>query len=73
MLVFILFLIVDLILIYRPIPILAFPIMMFFLYVAIVDFLPMEATTLPYNPHLSVFFIIFCALGILVNGLEVRR
>ena len=73
LIIFILFLLIDLILIYRPIPILAFPVMVFFFYVAVTEFLPLPETTLPMNPLTSVFFIIFCALGILVNGLDLRR
>lgn len=72
-LIFILFLMIDIILIYKPVPILAFPVMIFFFYVAVTDFLPLSETTLPMNPLTSVFFIIFCALGILVNGLDLRR
>jgi len=73
MIVFVLFLFIDLILIYKPVPILAFPIMVFFLYIGIKEFFPLPDTTLPFNPLLSVFFLIFCGLGILVNGLDLRR
>jgi len=71
--IFILFLFIDLILIYKPVPILAFPIMVFFIYVGIIDFFPMPSSVIPMNPLTSVFFLIFCALGILVNGLDLKR
>jgi len=71
--IFILFLFIDLILIYRPVPILAFPVMVFFIYVGIIDFFPMSSSVIPMNPLTSVFFLIFCALGILVNGLDLKR
>jgi len=73
MIIFILFLFIDLILIYRPVPILAFPIMVFFLYISITQFFPLSSSSIPMNPYTSVFFIVFCAIGILVNGLDVKR
>lgn len=73
LIIFIIFLFIDLILIYRPIPILAFPVMIFFVYVGIIEFFPLSENVLPFNPMLSVFFLIFCSLGIIVNGLELRR
>lgn len=73
LIIFILFLFIDLMLIYRPVPILAFPIMVFFLYVGVFEFLPLSEASIPMNPLTSVFFIIFCAIGILVNGLDVMK
>ena len=73
MIVFILFLFIDLILIYKPVPIIAFPIMSFFFYIGVTVFLPLSNTIIPMNPMFSVFFIIFCALGMLVNGLDLRK
>lgn len=71
-LVFIIFLFIDLLLIYKPIPILAFPVMLFFTYIGITEFYPLSNTILPFNPITSVFFLIVCSLGILVNALDVR-
>jgi len=73
MIIFILFLFIDLILIYRPIPILAFPIMVFFLWIGITQFFPLNSSTIPMNPYTSIFFLVFCGIGILVNGLDVKR
>lgn len=73
LIMFIIFLFIDLILIYKPVPILAFPIMTFFFYVGIFEFFPLSDNVLPMNPMTSAFFLIFCSLGILVNGLELRR
>lgn len=73
LIIFILFLFIDLILIYKPVPILAFPIMVFFLWFGITEFFPLPNTTLPMNPLTSVFFIIFCGIGILVNGLDLMK
>ena len=72
-LIFIFFFMVDIMLIYKPVPILAFPVMVFFLYFAITKFLPLSSSVIPMNPMTSVFFIIFCAIGILVNGLNVMK
>lgn len=71
--VFIIFLFIDLILIYKPIPVLAFPVMVFFLYVGITEFFPLSSFVLPMNPLTSIFFLVFCSLGILVNGLDLKR
>lgn len=68
--IFILFLFIDIILIYRPVPILAFPIMGFFIYIGVFTFYPLPSTSLPLNPELSIFFIFFCALGLFVNALD---
>lgn len=73
LIIFIIFLFIDLILIYKPVPILAFPIMLFFIYIGIFNFYPLSDSILPMNPITSVFFLILCSLGILVNGLDVRR
>ena len=55
--IFILFLFIDLILIYRPIPILAFPVMIFFLYIGIKEFFPLSSSVIPMNPYTSIFFL----------------
>lgn len=73
LIIFILFLFIDLILIYKPVPILAFPVMVFFLWFGIEKFFPLAESDLPMNPYTSIFFLIFCALGILVNGLDIRK
>jgi len=71
--IFILFLFIDLILIYKPVPVLAFPVMVFFLWLGIDQFFSLPSSDLPMNPYTSIFFLFFCALGILVNGLDLRR
>lgn len=73
LIIFVIFLFIDLILIYRPVPILAFPVMIFFLYVAVFNFFPLSSSSIPMNPLTSTFFIIVCALGILVNALDTRK
>jgi len=73
LIIFILFLFIDLILIYKPIPVLAFPVMVFFLWIGITQFFPLPNTSLPMNPYTSIFFLVFCALGILVNGLDLQK
>lgn len=70
-LLFVMFVAVDLILIYKPVPILAFPIMIFFLYYGITNFLP--ETELLYNPSTSFFFLLLCSIGLLVNALDYNR
>ena len=62
----------DLIFIYRPMPILAFPMMVFFLFIGITEFLPLSSASLPFNPITSFFFLLLCSLGILVNALELK-
>lgn len=73
LIIFILFLFIDLILIYRPVPILAFPVMVFFLWVGITQFFSLSSASIPMNPYTSIFFIFFCGIGILVNGLDVMK
>jgi len=73
LIIFILFLFIDLILIYKPVPILAFPVMLFLLWFGITQLFPLSDSVLPMNPYTSIFFLVFCALGILVNGLDLKR
>lgn len=73
LIIFILFLFIDLILIYKPVPVLAFPVMVFFLYIGITQFYPLSNSHIPMNPYTSIFFLIICGLGILVNGLDIRK
>lgn len=73
LMIFILFLFIDIILIYRPIPILAFPIMSFFIYTGVTTFYKLPSTSLPMNPELSIFFMFFCVLGLLVNALDFSK
>ena len=73
LIIFILFLFIDLILIYKPVPVLAFPVMVFFLWFGISEFFPLNDSVLPMNPYTSIFFLVFCALGILVNGLDLKK
>lgn len=72
MLIYILFFAIDLILIYKPVPIVAFPSMIMFLYVGITEFISLSDVDIPLNPITSVVFIIFVALGILRNGMEFK-
>lgn len=72
-LIFILFLFIDLILIYRPIPIVAFPIMLFFFYFAVTEFWNLSNSVIPFNPLTTIFFIMFVALGLLRNAIDFRE
>lgn len=72
LMIFIIFLFIDLILIYKPVPILSFPVMIFFIYIGIVEFYPLPNTSIPLNPVTSIFFLLLCSLGMLVNALDVR-
>lgn len=72
-LIFVIFLLIDMALIYKPIPILSFPVMIFFIYVGITVFYPLTSVDLPLNPLTSVFFLLFCALGLVRNAIDMRE
>lgn len=72
LMIFILFLFIDLILIYKPIPILSFPVMVFFIFIGVTEFLPLADTVLPFNPITTFFFLLFCSFGMLVNALDLK-
>lgn len=64
-------LMVTILLIYKPIPILAFPVELVSLYICVIHFLPSE--DLPSQPFFTFFIIVINVLGLVVNALELRR
>ena len=67
----IILLIINLILIYKPIPVLAFPVQLFSLYICAIVFL--SSVDLPMQPFYTIFLILITVCGLVVNGLELRR
>ena len=63
-------LIVNLLLIYRPVPILAFPVELFTLYLYATQFL--GDSTLPMQPFFTFFLILINVCGLIVNAFDVR-
>jgi len=68
--ILILLLFINLILIYRPIPILAFPVMIFTLYLYATQFI--TDATLPMQPYFVIFLMIISVAGLVVNALDSR-
>lgn len=67
----ILLLFINLILIYKPIPILAFPVEIFTLYLYATQFL--NDSSLPMQPFFTVFLILLNVSGIVVNALSLQE
>ena len=67
----VLLLFVNLILIYKPIPILAFPVELFTLYLYATQFL--GDSTLPMQPYFTLFLILINISGLIVNALDIKR
>ena len=63
-------LVVNLILIYKPIPVLAFPVMLFTLYLYITQFL--GDSSLPVQPYFTIFLILINVSGLIVNALSLK-
>lgn len=70
---FIFFILIDLLLCYKPIPILDFPLMALFAYIGITVFYPMSDTVLPLNPITTVVFLVITGFSILVNALDINK
>jgi len=66
--ILILLLFINLILIYRPIPILAFPVMLFTLYLYATQFI--NDSNLPMQPYFVIFLMIISVAGLVVNALD---
>ena len=66
----VLLLFVNLILIYKPIPVLAFPVEIFTLYLYITKFL--GDSSLPIQPFFTVFLMLINVSGLLVNALSLK-
>ena len=64
-------LIVNLLLIYRPIPILAFPVELFTLYLYTTQFL--TDSSLPMQPFFTLFLMLINVSGLIVNALHLRE
>lgn len=67
----IILLFLNLILIYRPIPIASFVIGMFSIYIYATQML--TDSTLPVNPFFTVFLILVSTIGIIINALSMRK
>lgn len=66
----IILLIINLILIYKPIPILAFPVQLFSLYICATVFLP--SVDLPMQPFYTLFLMLINVSGLTVNALSLK-
>jgi len=66
----VLLLFVNLILIYKPIPILAFPVELFTLYLYVTQVL--ADSSLPMQPFFTIFLILVNICGLVVNGLSLK-
>jgi len=67
----VLLLFINLILIYKPIPVLAFPVGIFTLYIYATQFL--TDSTLPAQPYFTVFLILVNVSGLVVNALSLKE
>ena len=66
-----LLLIVNLILIFRPLPVLAFPVELFTLYLYTTQFL--GDSTLPMQPYFTMFLILINVSGLVTNALSLKE
>lgn len=64
-------LMVNLIMIYRPLPILAFPVELFTIYIYATVFL--GDSTLPMQPFYTVFLALINVAGMAVNALSMKK
>lgn len=67
----IILLIVNLILVYKPIPILAFPVQLFSMFICATVFLP--SNDLPMQPFYTLFLIIIVIFAMIVNALDFKQ
>ena len=66
----VLLLFVNLILIYKPIPVLAFPVEIFTLYIYATRFI--TDSSLPVQPYFTIFLILINVCGLVVNALNLK-
>lgn len=64
-------LMVNLIMIYRPLPILAFPVELFTAYIYATQFL--YDSSLPLQPYYTIFLVLVNVGGMTVNALTMRK
>ena len=64
-------LVINLILIYKPIPILAFPVMLFTLYIYITQFL--NDFSLPIQPFFTIFLCLINVSGLIINAFSLKE
>lgn len=67
----VLLLFINLILIYKPIPILAFPVMLFTLYLYVTQFL--GDSSLPMQPYFTIFLCLVNVSGLIVNAFNLKE
>lgn len=63
---------VNLLMIYKPIPIFAFTVGLFTLYLYITEFLPLPSSDIPLNPFFTLFLILINIAGLVINSLELK-
>lgn len=68
--ILIILLFVNILLIYKPIPILAFPVMIFTLYLYATQFI--TDTTIPLQPYFIIFLMLISVSGLVVNAFNLR-
>ena len=66
----VLLLFINFILIYKPVPILAFPVMLFTLYLYVTQFL--GDSSLPMQPYFTIFLCLVNVSGLIVNAMDMR-
>lgn len=67
----IMLLIINLVLVYKPIPILAFPVELFSLYICATVFL--SNSNLPMQPFYTVFLIMIICFALIVNAFDFNQ
>lgn len=70
--VLIIIMFVNIVLIYRPLPIFAFPIEIFTLYLYVTEFLTLSSSVIPLNPFFTIFLILINISGLVINALELK-
>lgn len=68
---FVLLVFINLILAFRQIPVIAFPIGLFSFYIGATLFL--TDTDIPQNPHATLFFMIIITCSLLANALSLKE
>ena len=67
----IILLIINLVLVYKPIPILAFPVELFSLFICATVFLP--SADLPMQPFYTMFLMIIIVFAMIVNAFDFNQ
>jgi len=67
----VLLLFINFILIYKPVPILAFPVMLFTLYLYVTQFL--GDSSLPMQPYFTIFLCLVNVSGLIVNAFSLKE